>query len=318
MQSFLQYWKIRERLEEQQKKVAERAAALSVAQLKTPKKAKVPRASESDSKEILQDSNLSIWEFQEKEAVELKDFAKEAPTDHPYAEAVEHLDVLSSSDESSDDIPPTPPPKDFDYKPKVPQAPPPPRNLMIRSSTPITALPPLPPPLPLAPPPTHSSSSLNIDIALTYHPDARPSTFGGSNALGVLLSGITIQPHASAADGQVFVVEHEAGDPLDPQTWSVRSRIAATLLIGSIAFVVGVASSIDSAVVKEAAREFGVSEEVETLATGTWFSFCSLFRGCCLCSGLVVHFLSVGLFHVFVHHTTTFNTTFTTTFTTTH
>ncbi|KAK8246009.1 major facilitator superfamily domain-containing protein [Phyllosticta capitalensis] len=156
---------------------------------------------------------------------------------------------------------------------------------MIRSSTPITALPPLPPPLPLAPPPTHSSSSsLNIDIALTYHPDARPSTFGGSNALGVLLSGITIQPHASAADGQVFVVEHEAGDPLDPQTWSVRSRIAATLLIGSIAFVVGVASSIDSAVVKEAAREFGVNEEVETLATGRYLvglGIGALFSGPC-------------------------------------
>ncbi|KAL1386981.1 major facilitator superfamily domain-containing protein, partial [Phyllosticta capitalensis] len=47
---------------------------------------------------------------------------------------------------------------------------------------------------------------------------------------------------------------------------------------------VGVASSIDSAVVKEAAREFGVSEEVETLATGRYLvglGIGALFSGPC-------------------------------------
>ncbi|KAK8154245.1 major facilitator superfamily domain-containing protein, partial [Phyllosticta citribraziliensis] len=83
---------------------------------------------------------------------------------------------------------------------------------------------------------------------------------------------------------KVFVVEHEDGDPLDPHTWSVWSRVAATLLIGGIAFVVGVASSINSAVVKEVARDFEVSEEVATLATGRYLvglGIGALFSGPC-------------------------------------
>ncbi|KAK8153857.1 major facilitator superfamily domain-containing protein [Phyllosticta citrichinensis] len=89
---------------------------------------------------------------------------------------------------------------------------------------------------------------------------------------------------SQSANGKVFVVEHEDGDPLDPHTWSVWSRVAATLLIGGIAFVVGVASSIDSAVVKEVARGFDVSEEVATLATGRYLvglGIGALFSGPC-------------------------------------
>jgi len=73
--------------------------------------------------------------------------------------------------------------------------------------------------------------------------------------------------------GQVFVVGYEgASDPLDPHNWSVGVRIRATTLIAGIGFVVGVASAIDASALEQASREFGVSEVVESLATGMFFS----------------------------------------------
>lgn len=42
------------------------------------------------------------------------------------------------------------------------------------------------------------------------------------------------------------------------------------MMIASIGFVVGFASAIDSSAVKQASREFGVSEVAESLATGLY------------------------------------------------
>jgi hypothetical protein len=81
----------------------------------------------------------------------------------------------------------------------------------------------------------------------------------------------------------VFVVGYEsANDPMNPHNWSYASRISATLLIASIGFVVGFASSVDSAALKQASEEFGVSEVTEALATGLFlmgFGTGALFAG---------------------------------------
>lgn len=68
---------------------------------------------------------------------------------------------------------------------------------------------------------------------------------------------------------RVFVVGFEGpDDPLSPRNWSVTKRILYTFNVGIIALVVGMAASIDSAVIPNAAEEFRVSEIVEALATG--------------------------------------------------
>jgi hypothetical protein len=93
-------------------------------------------------------------------------------------------------------------------------------------------------------------------------------------ALGVSLTGINVRDRTTneAKGGvQVFVVGYEGdGDPLNPHNWSYTTRAMATMMIAGIGFVVGVASSIDSSAIREAAVEFGVSEVTESLATGMW------------------------------------------------
>lgn len=57
-------------------------------------------------------------------------------------------------------------------------------------------------------------------------------------------------------------------DPENPKNWSKAKRVASTLLVAYVTFVCLMASSIDSAVLPQAAKHFGVSPVVESLATG--------------------------------------------------
>ena len=105
--------------------------------------------------------------------------------------------------------------------------------------------------------------------------------------LGTALTGIDARERRTNEGGpeagKVFVVGFEGEeDALKPHNWSFTARISATMLIASIGFVVGVASSIDSPATSRAAREFGVSEVVEVLATGLYligFGVGALFAG---------------------------------------
>lgn len=81
----------------------------------------------------------------------------------------------------------------------------------------------------------------------------------------------------------VFVVGYESEkDTMNPHNWSYGTRIFATILIAAIGFIVGFASSVDSAALTQAAEDFGVSEVAESLATGLFlvgFGFGALFAG---------------------------------------
>jgi predicted MFS family arabinose efflux permease len=81
----------------------------------------------------------------------------------------------------------------------------------------------------------------------------------------------------------VFVVGYEGEkDDMNPHNWGYGTRIFATVLIASIGFVVGFASSVDSAALTQASEDFGVSEVTEVLATGLFlvgFGFGALFAG---------------------------------------
>ncbi|TVY81063.1 putative efflux pump kojT [Lachnellula suecica] len=81
----------------------------------------------------------------------------------------------------------------------------------------------------------------------------------------------------------VFVVGYESDqDPMNPHNWPYSTRILSTVMIAAIGFIVGFASSVDSAALTQAAADFGVSEVVESLATGLFligFGFGALFAG---------------------------------------
>lgn len=89
--------------------------------------------------------------------------------------------------------------------------------------------------------------------------------------LGRRMTGINVRRRNTreGGDGNVFVVGYEGDDdPLDPHNWSFATRLKCTFILAAIGCVVGVASSIDSSAIPEAAREFGVSEVVASLGTG--------------------------------------------------
>ena len=111
------------------------------------------------------------------------------------------------------------------------------------------------------------------------------STVSERHALGQTLTGINIRKRSTkeGGDGDVFVVGYEGpDDPNDPHNWSYWQRVPCTLLIAGIGCVVGIASAIDSSAIPQAAEEFGVSEVVESMATGLFligFGAGSLFAG---------------------------------------
>lgn len=85
------------------------------------------------------------------------------------------------------------------------------------------------------------------------------------------LFGIHVRDRASheGEDGKVFIVTwDDENDPLNPRNWSTAYRVFLTLMVAMIAFAVGAASSADTAVLPQAAKEFGVSDVVESLTIG--------------------------------------------------
>lgn len=137
-----------------------------------------------------------------------------------------------------------------------------------------------------APPPTTDVQPADLDLEASspdltdvednesqLEPIERPLSKIGTN-LAAALTGITKQAHPDANDTKVFVVGFEGpNDPLNPRNWSLTKRIFCTLNVGIIALVVGMAASIDSAVITRAAKDFGVSEVAEALATGLVSSY---------------------------------------------
>ncbi|KIM99898.1 hypothetical protein OIDMADRAFT_126316 [Oidiodendron maius Zn] len=88
-------------------------------------------------------------------------------------------------------------------------------------------------------------------------------------ALGHALAGIHARDRTTheGKGSKVFVVNWDGEhDPLNPRNYSKTSRIWMTLLVSGIAFVVTVASSIDTAILPQASAKFGVSDVVESLA----------------------------------------------------
>jgi multidrug resistance protein len=102
-------------------------------------------------------------------------------------------------------------------------------------------------------------------------------------------SRANFQPNAHSSSKKkperetVFVVGYESEkDIMNPHNWSFVTRILSTIMIAAIGFIVGFASAIDSAALKQASAEFGVSDVTESLATGLFligFGLGSLYAG---------------------------------------
>lgn len=90
-------------------------------------------------------------------------------------------------------------------------------------------------------------------------------------AVGHSLSGIHIRERTihEGRDARVFIVAWDGDeDPTNPRNWSTVYRAFLTLMVASISFAVGAASSADAAILPQYATYFGVSDVVASLAIG--------------------------------------------------
>ena len=123
---------------------------------------------------------------------------------------------------------------------------------------------------------TASVSSLDTTPEQQQHIlETAPTQESTGTALGLSLTGVNVRSRATNEGGhekgQLFVVGYQGDDdPLNPHNWSIRKRLMITIFIAFIGLIVGFASSIDSAALVQATKDFGVSQVVESLATGMY------------------------------------------------
>ncbi|KAL8706075.1 MAG: hypothetical protein Q9201_000840 [Fulgogasparrea decipioides] len=98
----------------------------------------------------------------------------------------------------------------------------------------------------------------------------------GTN-IGTALTGINIRDRTTKEgsagddekDSKVCMVGYEGErDNMNPYNWSYATRIWATMNITFIGWIVGFASSVDSAALEQVTEDFAVNEVVESFATG--------------------------------------------------
>ncbi|KAF4633150.1 hypothetical protein G7Y89_g4972 [Cudoniella acicularis] len=84
---------------------------------------------------------------------------------------------------------------------------------------------------------------------------------------------VELQPYGETLDNhEVLLVDAKSNElALNPRSWRLYQRILYTVLVTLVGAIVSWAGSITSAAAKAASEEFGVSETVESLATGLYF-----------------------------------------------
>ncbi|GLA48918.1 hypothetical protein AnigIFM63604_004504 [Aspergillus niger] len=122
------------------------------------------------------------------------------------------------------------------------------------------------------------------------------------------IPGISLidNPNSREEVSHIFFVDWESSkDPLSPRQLSLATRVAATLIVTSLAFVVSASSSIESAVVPQSTAGYGVSEVVAALFVGIFllgFATGSLISGPLseILGRNAVYLVSTSLFMIFV------------------
>ncbi|KAK9356413.1 major facilitator superfamily domain-containing protein [Lipomyces doorenjongii] len=153
----------------------------------------------------------------------------------------------------------------------------------------------------------HSASSREAE---TPDEDVDPYPAGRvmRSTMGHALNGIQVRDRTTleGKGGRVFIVGWDGEcDPANPHNFSKARRVMTTLIVAAVGFVVGMASSIDSAVLPQAASDFGVSEVAESLATGIYligYSVGALFAGPFseTLGRNMIYISTLGLFSIFI------------------
>jgi hypothetical protein len=86
------------------------------------------------------------------------------------------------------------------------------------------------------------------------------------------MSNVEMRGNHETSQDTVLTVEATENElALSPRLWPLYQRTLYTVLITMEGFIVSWAGSITSSATKAASEEFGVSETVESIATGLYF-----------------------------------------------
>ncbi|KAJ5886812.1 uncharacterized protein N7473_009486 [Penicillium subrubescens] len=149
------------------------------------------------------------------------------------------------------------------------------------------------------------------DVAVTSNPESLEKSKtqrSEKTTLAHSLAGVDIQKQLASTNqpADLFIVGWDGkDDPQNPMNYNFSSRLIATLLVSALAFVVGAASSINSAVLPQNAAAFGVSDVVGSLVTAVYllgFAAGSLVSGPLseILGRNVVYTASLTLFMIFI------------------
>ena len=125
-------------------------------------------------------------------------------------------------------------------------------------------------------PPTSESQSVNSanphELEPNYVPAQKIQTRASEKtSLAYALAGINVQKQTESPNqsSDLFIVGWDGeNDPQNPRNYKYSSRLIATLLVTALAWIVGAASSINSAVLPQNTAAFHVSDVVGSLVTG--------------------------------------------------
>lgn len=121
----------------------------------------------------------------------------------------------------------------------------------------------------------HNASAFRTHTVIAQYITPVETHRSSRPGIGHSLEGIHIRERTTyeGRDGKVFIVVWDnEEDPTNPRNWSIFYRLLLTLMVASISFAVGAASSADAAILPQYASYFGVSDVVASLAIGKSFS----------------------------------------------
>lgn len=115
----------------------------------------------------------------------------------------------------------------------------------------------------------HTANDGSRSLSPNEHEEEKPVPKDDQTAQYAKLPGISIkEKEEKDSTRQYLLVDWDShDDPYNPRNWPTSKRLACTLIVSSIGFIVTAASSIDSATAMQAAEALGVSETAESLAT---------------------------------------------------
>ena len=118
--------------------------------------------------------------------------------------------------------------------------------------------------------PEESRQTLDLRVPAASQPAKISTIYQTNGSIGVRTSCDTSEFDDPSGEKTCSVAFEGPNDQLNPHNWSLTKKWISTAIVGSTGFLIGWSSAIDSSIIEQAAKEFGVSKVTESLSTGLY------------------------------------------------